>query len=352
MRRMKSFVPCPQLLRVLATCSLAICLASCRVGVDADAGTSDRFVYHPDAPGATCPTCTEDPNLALEFFGDGRDGDFTVPAAATFQLQHDMYWRNLIFPSGSAAPTIIDPNGFRIYVSGTLVGPAIGAIGAITRDGQDAFGFSDPGGGYLAAGSLGGGSSSGVEGDFGNGQSSFGFPTNGSLGLWADTFHPGVGGSGGNGDSFVGGAGVGASIASPSAGSLDIFAATRLFITGSSLPLSGGAGGSSGAGSLDGAFIGGSGGGGGGNIVLMARQIENGQSILVSSRGGKGSPGHGPGAGGGGGASGGYVVVGTYFKGFPLMDVSGGDGGASGGGGGHPGQAGNVGQLIPFSFVL
>src|SRR5438874_701167 len=48
------------------------------------------------------------------FFGDGSDKDVTISIDTT--LDHDMYYHNLTITSGK----ILYPDGFRIFVSGTL----------------------------------------------------------------------------------------------------------------------------------------------------------------------------------------------------------------------------------------
>ena len=49
-------------------------------------------------------------------FGDGSDGDVTITTTVT--LTRDMFYNNLTVNS----PGILDPNGYKIYVRGTLSG--------------------------------------------------------------------------------------------------------------------------------------------------------------------------------------------------------------------------------------
>jgi hypothetical protein len=148
--------------------------------------------------------------------------------------------------------------------------------------------------------------------------------------------------------SFTGGIGVGAAVAPDSAGSLDLLNAIRLCLNDGT-PISGGAGGASGAGSGDGGHLGGSGGGRGGNLVVLAMQIENADTIVVSSQGGAGSDAKGPGAGGGG--TGGYVVIVVNSLPYPVMSVAGGNEGSFVSGG-SSGTQGGAGVIVPFCFTL
>ena len=58
-------------------------------------------------------------------YGDGSDGDVTI--AGTITLTRDMYYNNLVIPTG----TILDPAGYRVFVKGTISG-----IGTIRRNGN------------------------------------------------------------------------------------------------------------------------------------------------------------------------------------------------------------------------
>jgi len=318
-----------------------------------DIDTYDRIILPPDA-GTTCPVCTEDPDLALEFFGNGT-ADFVVPLATTTVLAADLTVRNLIFQDGGGGPSIIDPNGFVIRVAGTTIVPGLDIHGNpqafIARDGKPA-NFTSGGPGIPASGTIGGASGAGGLGQTGNGSGG------GAPDLWPSSFHPGAGGTGGAGFTTTGGAGGIGSLIPESSGSLDIFAALRMRIQTGSAPLGGGAGGGGGGGdngSGTDVSIGGGGGGGAGNIVFISRQIDNASNLVISSRGGAGGSaiffGAAGAAGGGGGGGGGDVTVLVYRKPFPVIRVSGGNGGA-GFGGGAAGATGSSGTAIPFSFVL
>ena len=84
------------------------------------------------------------------FFGDGSDKDVTISIDTT--LDHDMYYHNLTITSGK----ILYPDGFRIFVSGTLT---LEDGARISRDGNDAARFNSMSliaGAYLSSGTLGG----------------------------------------------------------------------------------------------------------------------------------------------------------------------------------------------------
>lgn len=59
-------------------------------------------------------------------YGDGSDGNVSISGTVT--LTRDMYYNNLEIPSGQ----ILDPNGYRIFVKGTISG-----VGTIRRNGND-----------------------------------------------------------------------------------------------------------------------------------------------------------------------------------------------------------------------
>lgn len=80
--------------------------------------------------------------------------------------------------------------------------------------------------------------------------------------------------------------------------------------------------------------------------MVVARQIENASTIVVSSQGGAGSDAKGPGAGGGGG---GYITMVVQNLPYPLMSVAGGNEGSFVSGG-SPGTQGGV--ILPFCFTL
>lgn len=288
---------------------------------------------------------TEDP-MAIEFFGDGRDGDFTLPLGATYTMTRDMYWRDLRGLPGGVSQ--IDPAGFVIHVSRSLIAPSdvFGTEGVyIAQDGASAAGPIG-GSGVLVNGTIsqgsGGGASGSVTTDFPN--------TDASALFWSASRHPGNGGSGGSGLSHSGGIAIPPTSLTVSDGSFDLLNAIRMRINGTLIY--GGAGGAAGGGSVPNGARGGGGGGGGGNIVLLARQIVNPNGIVVSARGGDGGQPDGINAGGGGGGGGGNATVVVYRLPYPLIQVDGGDGNQPLGGVGTAGANGQAGSKLTFCFVL
>src|SRR5437762_9070492 len=163
------------------------------------------------------------------FFGDGSDKDVTISIDTT--LDHDMYYHNLTITSGK----ILYPDGFRIFVSGTLT---LEDGARISRDGNDAARFNSMSliaGAYLSSGTLGG------AGGYSSAQRQAAVTNS-------------LGGSGG-------GLGGEASPPGMSAGGVGVFRSALQALGGRSLDgalVYGGAGG------------GGDGGGGGGGVVVVA----------------------------------------------------------------------------------
>ncbi len=287
------------------------------------------------------------------FFGDGSDGAFSASSGTT-TLSRDTYYTNLTL-SGTA---VIDTNGYRIFVLGTLDITAAGA-NAIQNNGNNGNNASGTiigtGGAINVSQEVGGGNVAG-----GNGGTSTGGA--GGAGGTASTVQVGgnsiTGGTGGN----TGGAG-GNVVQS----TLLIFSIRRWcenMIRGVTLIIGGqGGGGGGGGGGGTGAGAGGGGGSGGAILWISANIINRGASTAVSaisSRGGNG--GNGGNAttanrGGGGGGSGGgggfiYLAYGTLIgsTATDTLDVSGGAGGTGGTAtntvtGGRGGGSGGAGRM-------
>lgn len=297
-----------------------------------------------DPPGAWTEV-----NVSREIFGSGRDGDVTVPAAGVLTLTQDLYAHDLIFPRGVISD--IDPNGFAIYVSGTLrTGGLVKSFShfvpsaRIRRSGMAAVDAATWGVGYPATGTIGQGGSG--TGGF---SAAISLQTAGSLiagTVWMPDAHPSPGGFGGGAGGVVADLpATAATIALASRGSWSIDNAIRMR-TSDGAPIAGGAPGAGGAGQ------GGSGGAGGGNIVIVANEIEAPEGLLLESEGGAGGSAIFANGGGGGGGSGGIITLATYRK-QPLVNVSvvGGPGGFHLGTA-NDGGAGGQGQLIPYYIAL
>lgn len=298
-------------------------------------------------------------------FGEGGDGDFVVPEDFLHRLDRDMYYSNLILSPNS----IIEPQGFRIFVSGNLTFSAGSFIRGSGGNGGNAVVGAGPGPAGVAqfSGTLAGGVD-GVQG-----------ADNGGPGLPNEGAHLGVNNSmnslGGNGGStaFVNGVRGegGIALAIPSSEGLSVlFNNAFLAVTGRDLGgniIGGGAGGASGAGPAvwnAEANSGGGGGGAGGSVLVVAARAILGSGTIQSNggsggRGGNsGAPANIPvrGGDGGGGGGGGVVFVVTERIGSGIVvEAKGGAGGAGGNGtggqpNGRPGERGNDGSVFVITI--
>ena len=316
-------------------------------------------------------------------FGNGQDGSYTLsssqaavsglftkPYASTgFVLQRDAYFQNLTIASG----TTLDPNGYTIYVAGTLTMNGANAFAhAASPGGNGSSGSSGSGISFTTQGyqtvtaSTSGGSGGTTSGSAGTAGGAAATPTASSL--FAATYSQAVGGAGGISvvSGFYGGSG--GTIYSPAGAGKEwrtglINFLSRLWANPSGYIMN--ASGTGGGGGGGGAGQNGSGGGGGGQantgIVLFANKIVTSganEFYFVGASGGAGgnaisnSVGAG---GGGGGGQGGFVYIVTNgvsgnFSGSAI-NVSGGNGGAAGtNGSGSPvalaGRGGSSGTVV------
>lgn len=260
------------------------------------------------------------------YFGDGSDGDFTV--SVSHLAAREMHYNNLTIPAGY----VYKPNGYRIFVAGTLT---IEATGSFNDDGLSA--TSNAGATGLGARNyLGGFGGQGGNGfaltavNFGNGtagtaatntslNNTGGQPTGGKGG--DVTLRANVGGNGGaatqttpqqkwNGRAFVDGrftGGVFGSASGGGGGAINVTAYTS------------------------GTFQAGGGGAGGGAVWIAAKNIQN--SGRISANGGNGfngvlAVGSAECAGGGGGGGGMVAIITTTaFASLGTVQVNGGLGG-------------------------
>lgn len=329
--------------------------------------------------------------LFQSIYGDGSDGDVTI--SSNTNLTRDAYYNNLTI-SGSSI--WLNPNGYRIFVKGTLT---IAATCRIQRDGNsggnganasaDTGGIGGAAGTALAAGSMPGSVAGIIGGNGRNGGSGGGGTAGDTGGNGVDaaksvggTGANGVaGGRGGNNDGGAGGggAGGGAGTGGTQTGTVyntikNVYSAFFFSDTQSStltnFTSSAGTAGSGGGGGGDGSIPGTGGGGGGaggsgssgGIILVFARSIVlNGDITAYGGTGGNGGNGangvSGNSGGGGGGGSGcggtGGVCVVVYNKktGAGTIITPGGNGGIKGiagigigtGTAGLNGEAGNAG---------
>ena len=258
--------------------------------------------------------------MGLAIFGDGSDGDVTI--SANTNLSRDMSYNNLTVNAGFT----LNPNGYRIFVKGTLTNN-----GTIARNGNNGAGGdgNGVGGAGLAVGSLGGsgaggnGTASGGAGAGGGGSGGgvilisartvtnngtisvnagnggnanwSGPDANGGGGTSQNPSEGAAGGKGGNASTYTGGAG--GSVTTPIDKVRNAVLGILLKDAGTNKVL-GGAGGGGGAGVGTG-HAGGGGGGGGGLIIF----IYNG-AIWGTEQANGGSGGTGHGASGQAGANG------------------------------------------------
>jgi hypothetical protein len=300
------------------------------------------------------------PGFDAQWFGTGTDGNVTVSAGTT-TLARDMFYNNLTI-SGTGS---IKPNGYRIFVAGTLdlssaPADAITVAGGIGSVGGNGGTVGPVNGGsvgtrsYTTAEALGvaSGGGSGGTGNLDNGGAGGGSVGNGN----SNGGNSGGGGNAGAGSVGTAGAGGGTSnivaylINRPE---IQMLMGTTLYGGGIS-----GAGGGGGGGDNSTHYGSGGGGGGaaGGIIWLSANTINRGGSTataaidLSGGTGGSGGVGSTSASGGGGGASGGgggwlYMIYGTLTGSTAtnMINLAGGAGG-SGGNSGSGGNGGNGGS--------
>lgn len=299
----------------------------------------------------------------MGFFGDGSDGALNISSGTTV-LQRDQFYSSLTI-SGTAQ---LNPNGFRIFVSGTLdlTSAPANAISLTINNGGNASGATGGSAGTaLTSGTVGGTNGSataGTNGGTGTGTQSTAATTNTAC----------LGGS--NGTSGSGGANATqvAGRAALTRTQNSFYRIDHQILRGVIIFTGGlcGSGGTSGTGTTGNTS--GAGGGGGassGVICIFANTISRGSSTSTSSiaaiggAGGNGSSSTAAtnaGGGGGGGGSGGGCVILFYGSltgstATNCIDVSGGAGGAGGNGvvyrGGGGGQGGSAGRVLLFNVA-
>lgn len=381
-------------------------------GTSGTPSTSNKYVT--DADTTSTPTANKvarfDSNGTIGLddyaFGDGSDGDITVNSGSfssgpisSNSLTRDAYFNNLTIDNTYT----LNPNGYRIFVKGTLT---LTGTGKIARNGLTGTaggnGTSNAGNGNYAAGGVAGAATAGlaagsISGALGGsaggngGQSSNGTVAGsiGVVGTSAGTLANSIGAgspAASNGvagvDSTVagGGAVTGAlsnTVTNPPmmprnpifAIPLHFFNGTSIgYMAGSNLATGGSGGGGGGAttgGSGGGGGAGGSGGGCGGLVVVSAKAIVSGANNSIQALGGTGGVGgnggtasagqSGGGGGGGTGGTGGVVVV-VYktMSGTTITSaaVAGGTGGA-GGTGSNTGNTGTTGASgVLYSIAI
>jgi hypothetical protein len=267
----------------------------------------------------------------LGYFGDGSDGDATITGSYT--ATRELHYNNLsVTGTGS-----IKPNGWKIYVKGTLT---IEATADINDDGNSASGLTQ-GAALTGLNYLGRAASAGGAGRNTSGTGNPGANGGGNHSLNVFNLAP-TGGAGGGAAANVGGSAGTATQPSPNQKWNGRWFDGRW---------SGGAfsGGSGGGGGALAATPGNSGAGGGGaGIVWIAAStiVNNGR---ISANGGNGSDGTGiNAAGGGGGGGGGLVCLITKSTSYGIVTANGGSGGlgVNTGVNGSAGSSGSVAIVV------
>lgn len=313
-------------------------------------GDDDAFMVY-DAT-ALVNKKTKKGKLYAMNFGNGSDGDVTITTTVT--LARDMFYNNLTINS----PGVLDPNGYRVYVRGTLSGN-----GTIRRNGNNGTnggdGLAGGGGGAggaaavtlnqgslnaevaAGAGGLGGNTTAGAGGGGGTSPNPSYSNVNGANGGTGGTNGGTSGGAEGTGGTATRGPlyNVVTTIqdllyyfCSPASGAV-AFPSTQY-----KGPASAAGGGGGGASSVDSTRRGGGGGGGGGNggFIWIAAHTVN-FTGAIESKGGNGGNGgstttavSGGGGGGGGGNGGVIFAISRIYTSLGTVTLTAGTGGTAG----------------------
>lgn len=285
-------------------------------------------------------------------FGDGSDGNVSLTSGTTV-LSRTMYYNNLTLSSTA----ILNPNGFKIYVKGTLTISSSASITLAGNNGTNASGQTNGNGGAVTASSdVGDGlaGQAGVNGPSGGLTGSTGVPGNNA---GSATGYGGAGGASGSAGSggTAGTAGIYTNVPER------VIRHDHLYLLNYKNGGQGGAGGAGGACSIGAAGGGGGGGGsGGGVIIIFCNQLNNNSSVGISAKGGNGGnggnapSGNSNGGGGGGGGGGGHIyIICLNYSNIGTLNVSAGTGGTGGikagsGTNGNNGSSGGVGHTEVF----
>lgn len=287
-----------------------------------------------------------------DIFGNGNDGNVTISSGTT-TLTRDMYYADLTIETGG----VLDANGFRVFVSGTLDCQGTGKIAV--NGGTGSNGANGSGGGNGGGGGTGGTApySTGtlpipIDGE--NGGSGGSNNSNGTVGVIGtdqakalgdiNAVAGGVGGDSVGGGGTVGGAGgaggskTGTVVSQPQSpiSAYNLYDLEAGTLTQHNVaPSGGGGGGGAGYNTNEG---GGGGGGGAGSaagcVFIAAKTITTLNAEAIGGNGGQGGNGgeasKGGVGGGGAGGNGGAIIL-LYKTSTTInTDVSGGTGGAIG----------------------
>lgn len=277
-------------------------------------------------------------------FGDGSDGNVSLSSGTT-TLTRTTYYNNLTL-SGTAS---LNPNGWKIYVKGTLNLSGTASIVRTPNTGSAGVGQTQGAGAAAMTTNDMGSGLAGQNGSAGPGGGLGGASGVAGVAAGAATGYGAAGGaSGSSGSGTAGAAGTYTNVPERVVRHDHVFLGTAF--------KNGGQGGAGGAGGPSQAFGGGGGGGGGGSgggvIYIFARIFINTSSVGIVCKGGNGGAGgtgtgNANGGGGGGGGGGGQIYIITLSPPtIGTLSVGGGTGGAGGllGGTGSAGNAGSAGS--------
>ncbi len=289
-----------------------------------------------------------------DLFGDGSDGNVSLSSGTT-TLARTMYYNDLTLSSTA----ILNANGYKIYVKGTLTISGTASIVRTPNNGTNASGQTQgTGGSILTANDMGPGlaAQSGAVGASGGLGGSSGNPGNGA---GTTNGYGGAGGASGSAGSGTAGA-AGTYTHIPER----VIRPDHIFLLAYKNGGQGGAGGAGGSASAFGNGGGGGGGGSGGGVLMIFARIFNSTSSigLVCKGGNGGNGGNAPngnstGGGGGGGGGGGNIYLICYsITALGTLTVTGGTGGNGGnlsgsGSNGNAGSSGSIGHTEVYSFT-
>tara|TARA_R110002126_G_scaffold109583_1_gene246501 strand:- start:465 stop:2378 length:1914 start_codon:yes stop_codon:yes gene_type:complete len=345
-------------------------------GTSGTPSSSNKYVTDADTTGTgSVVRSSVTDALNIESFGNGADGAATI-ASGTTTLTRDMYYTDLTVETGG----ILKPNGFRIFVNGTL---DCEGTGKIVSDGNN----GGVGGNGSSSGSTAGGSAATVAYSTGSLPIPLAGEAGGAGGSASDSPSPGVngdagvnqaksldgndavaGGDGGDhtdvgGDGGAAGTETGTAFSSPNAyiPAYNLYDLTGSTITQFGVAPSGGGGAGGGSGDTND----GSGGGGGGSassggmVWISVKTITTLNVDALGGTGGQGGNGYTAskgGVGGGGAGGNGGVIILIYKSATTInSDVSGGTGGAVGSSGvatnSSAGTNGNSGTVYTITIT-
>lgn len=273
------------------------------------------------ATGASSGAATLPTGFMVQQYGTGAMGDLTVLTGTSPTLSKDSYFNNVTIQGTGQ----LKPNGYRLFVSGTLT---ISSAGSINDDGVTATGVAGAAA-LTARGSIGGqsgGGGAGLSNTIANGAAGGGVVTSSTSSAPTNIMPNGGAGGASFSGAQVGGAG---GVATNPTGQ-SIWGAWDSARITTAVLFSGGGGGGGGSCSSSTLAVSGGGGSGGGAVAVYAKTVTNAGRISANGGGGAAAVGSNN-AGGGGGGAGGWVILvtDTPVSQVGTVQANGGTGGAS-----------------------